>query len=616
MDFQVRPTATEQFPPRDDPAPEATQRHLRRQHNVLFGGGVIVSAVLVIATFAGLWLSACDYVAGRYAGFVQHVGWMQRDIAAREQLLRVEHYRGKAVWTGRSSSESEVTNAFSHGRGELLMQGNGGTAPILVAGDLHAPPAMGFARLLSFAREFSDRIYAYSIGRGALLDSYFYSADGSFIGIVPIPARPLPRRRDATIDTRALIHSMMPDYSPGEARANSGIETVWLQPASNPLTGRTVIRAVSKVDADGRPFLVFVSEMAVDTLLARLGRLRPDEIAWIANIDGKPIVLAGSARSEHVSIMTALTKASLPALDGMKPDIRHQDGRMVFRAALPGAGWVVYQTMTWRTVLQDMWREYAVVVGLLIGSIVVLWGLLLAVNRRRMPHVRTAEGFEILIADDYPVTRNILRDRLAELGHGSDVADDGMSALRMTIGKRYQLLMTDLNMPGMNGYTLARMVRDRDASMPIIAITAHVTEHERTMCTEAGIDEILMKSASLVEIDDAIRRAVERHGSAVLEARGRADPVDETLPASVRQALLSTLAASVDRINDAIARLDAKAVLGELHSIKGAFAMVREMAIVQLCEQFECFAREGTLPTVEEINALAEVARDALARRV
>ncbi|WP_080402095.1 response regulator [Burkholderia ubonensis] len=856
MDFEIRPTATEQLPLRDERAPGAARQHLLRRRNVLFGGGAIATVVLVVATLVGMWVSACDYVAGRYAEFVQHVSWMQRDIVARTQLLRVEHERGKAVRTGRSSAASEVVNAFVHGRGELSMRGNGGTAPIFAAGDLHAPPAMGFARLPSFAQEFSDRIYAYSTGTGALLDRNSYSADGRFIGVVPVPGRPLPRWGDGTIDTRTLIHSMMPDYSPdAEARANSGIEVAWLPLASDPPTGRSEIRAVSKVYSDGRPFLVFVSQMVVDTLLARLGQQRPDEIAWIANADGEPISLAASTRSEHRSIMTTLTNASLPAVDGMKPDFRHHHGRMVFRTASSGGGWGAYQTMTSRTVLHDIWRGCAVVAGLLIGSIAVLWVLLLAVNRRRMPrriresarhalgsetvdtaaamavprrfaagdvvnatdrqrrardlaaasrveapansmesidftyvafdlaslahdvaamlepsaaakglaftcviddrlapvyagdparlrevminllrnaiestdcgeivfevylgdearpdqitigvidsgvgmvaarqqrianglkpsslpdlrhpdggamvdralceervvsmggdieyvddprigrtcvvrlklrvvdeptvsdadetppgaHVRPVDGFEILIADDYPVTRNILRDRLAKLGHAPDVADDGKSALRMTIGKRYQLLMTDLNMPGMNGYMLARMVRDRDASMPIIAITAHVTEHERMMCNEAGIDEILMKSASLVEIDAAVRRAVERHGAAVIDAGRRAEPADETLPSAIRQELLNTLAASVDRINDAIARLDSEAVAGELHSIKGAFAMVRETAIVLLCERIEFFAREGVLPAVDEINALAASARAALARRV
>lgn len=226
-----------------------------------------------------------------------------------------------------------------------------------------------------------------------------------------------------------------------------------------------------------------------------------------------------------------------------------------------------------------------------------------------------ATAIDVLVVDDHPANRDLLRDQLTALGYAADVAHGGMSALRMLSRKRYNMLVTALNMPGMDGYALARFARDRYAGMPIIALTAHITEHEQAMCRGAGIDDVLLNPTSLEAIGSAVRRFADRAEKMKLAA-SVVDPTMEPLQASLRQTLMSTLEASVRKIEAAIRQQDNPLVTGELHSIKGAFAMVHEAAVVELCKRLERLAKAGDLEAVAaDVGKIVPMARDALARR-
>lgn len=226
-----------------------------------------------------------------------------------------------------------------------------------------------------------------------------------------------------------------------------------------------------------------------------------------------------------------------------------------------------------------------------------------------------ATAIDVLVVDDHSANRDLLRDQLTALGYAADVAQGGMSALRMLSRKRYHMLLTALNMPGMDGYALARFVRDRYAGMPIIGLTAHVTEHELAMCRDVGIDDVLLNPASLEAIGSAVRRFADRAEKMKLGASA-VDPTMGPLPASLRQTLMTTLEASVRKIEAAIRQQNNALVSGELHSIKGAFAMVHEAAVVELCKRLERLAKAGDLEAAAaDVGKIVPMARDALARR-
>ena len=106
-------------------------------------------------------------------------------------------------------------------------------------------------------------------------------------------------------------------------------------------------------------------------------------------------------------------------------------------------------------------------------------GALLA-SRRVAPSVDQAEteGTLVLVVDDHPTNRAVMLRQVATLGYAAESAEDGVQALQMWQRGRYAIILTDCNMPEMDGYELARRIRTLEAKrgghrIPIIACTAN-----------------------------------------------------------------------------------------------------------------------------------------------
>ena len=111
------------------------------------------------------------------------------------------------------------------------------------------------------------------------------------------------------------------------------------------------------------------------------------------------------------------------------------------------------------------------------------------VARRRKPTREEAErdGRLVLLVDDHPVNRTVLRHQLNAAGFEVDLAHDGSEALGLYQRGRYGVVLTDLTMPGLSGYDLARAIRDHEsatarARTPIIALSANVMHGEPERC--------------------------------------------------------------------------------------------------------------------------------------
>ena len=102
----------------------------------------------------------------------------------------------------------------------------------------------------------------------------------------------------------------------------------------------------------------------------------------------------------------------------------------------------------------------------------------------------------ILIADDYPPNRVLLRQQLEFLGHRVAEAEDGQVALELWADERFEVLISDCNMPRLNGYQLARRIRiqercERRAPILILGYTADAEPDEVQRCRDAGMDDCL-----------------------------------------------------------------------------------------------------------------------------
>jgi len=117
----------------------------------------------------------------------------------------------------------------------------------------------------------------------------------------------------------------------------------------------------------------------------------------------------------------------------------------------------------------------------------------------------------VLIADDDPVVRDVVRRYLERDGHEVAVAQDGTEALRLLGACRVDLAVLDLMMPGPDGLALCRSVRRHNGyDLPVILLTALGEEHDRIAGLEAGADDYLTKPFSPRELVLRIRALLRR----------------------------------------------------------------------------------------------------------
>ncbi|MBP2227930.1 signal transduction histidine kinase/DNA-binding NarL/FixJ family response regulator/HPt (histidine-containing phosphotransfer) domain-containing protein [Azospirillum agricola] len=144
-----------------------------------------------------------------------------------------------------------------------------------------------------------------------------------------------------------------------------------------------------------------------------------------------------------------------------------------------------------------------------------------------------AAGCLILVAEDNPINQTVIRRMLNQRGYALEMADDGVQALALHRPGRYGLLLTDFHMPEMDGFTLTRMLRQREESegidrLPIVALTADALPGTEQRCLEAGMDGYLTKP-----IDSRLLAAVlDRHLPRARALRRRARPVERLAPPS------------------------------------------------------------------------------------
>ena len=118
------------------------------------------------------------------------------------------------------------------------------------------------------------------------------------------------------------------------------------------------------------------------------------------------------------------------------------------------------------------------------------------------PLVVDGRSIKILVADDHPINRMLIKRQMGMLGLSVDEAPDGVAALSLWQGGNYDLVITDCNMPEMDGYELSYRIRSLEQEAgkprtPIIAWTANALEEEANQCHKAGMDDVLTKPTEL-----------------------------------------------------------------------------------------------------------------------
>jgi diguanylate cyclase (GGDEF)-like protein len=121
----------------------------------------------------------------------------------------------------------------------------------------------------------------------------------------------------------------------------------------------------------------------------------------------------------------------------------------------------------------------------------------------------SAKRTGILVVDDDPVVRDLVADAIAAGGFDVDVCGDGAEALEKNAAKAYDLIVTDMRLPGLDGLSLIRNLKAGKTGTDVIVITGYGSIDNAVQCMKAGAVEYLIKPLSVDQIQLAVRKAVE-----------------------------------------------------------------------------------------------------------
>jgi CheY-like chemotaxis protein/anti-sigma regulatory factor (Ser/Thr protein kinase) len=125
----------------------------------------------------------------------------------------------------------------------------------------------------------------------------------------------------------------------------------------------------------------------------------------------------------------------------------------------------------------------------------------------------------VLVAEDGRDNQRLIALHLSRAGAEVQVADNGRIALEQletaqAAGQPFDLLLTDMQMPELDGYTLARTLRERGSTIAIVALTAHAMAEDRQRCLDAGCDDYATKPIDRNELLQACARWIGKASAA------------------------------------------------------------------------------------------------------
>lgn len=118
----------------------------------------------------------------------------------------------------------------------------------------------------------------------------------------------------------------------------------------------------------------------------------------------------------------------------------------------------------------------------------------------------------VLVAEDNPVNRELLRELLENRGYSVAEACDGQAALKMVEESRPDILLLDIGMPVLDGFAVIRRIRQDPtlATLPVLAVTAYAMRGDRENVLNAGFDGYLSKPINARDLTNELERLLHK----------------------------------------------------------------------------------------------------------
>ncbi len=128
----------------------------------------------------------------------------------------------------------------------------------------------------------------------------------------------------------------------------------------------------------------------------------------------------------------------------------------------------------------------------------------------------TTAEMKFLIVDDFSTMRRIVRNLLKEIGYANaDEAEDGVAALAKLKGGNFDFVVSDINMPNMNGFELLNQIRADGAlkNLPVLMVTAEARKEDIVTAAQSGANGYIVKPFTKGTLEEKVAKIVQRAGA-------------------------------------------------------------------------------------------------------
>ena len=125
---------------------------------------------------------------------------------------------------------------------------------------------------------------------------------------------------------------------------------------------------------------------------------------------------------------------------------------------------------------------------------------------------------KFLIVDDFSTMRRIIRGLLKEMGcNNADEAEDGVVALNMLKQSKYDFVVTDINMPHMNGFDLLKAVKADDSlkHLPVLMVTAEARKEDIVLAAQTGAAGYIVKPFTKATLEEKVQKIMQKLAATV-----------------------------------------------------------------------------------------------------
>ena len=244
-------------------------------------------------------------------------------------------------------------------------------------------------------------------------------------------------------------------------------------------------------------------------------------------------------------------------------------------------------------------------------------------------------GAKILLAEDNRVNQTVAVRMLNKMGHSVTIANTGFEVLALLESGTFDLVLMDVQMPGMDGFTATRAIRGSrttSAQVPIIAMTAHAMRGDRERCLDAGMNGYIAKPIRATELRAVIDEALPLHHFGPEKAGANVDgsnvPAlefafdqelllsrlggDEVLAQEVIGIFVSEAPASLQKMQEALKESNAREIERIAHGLKGELGYLGVEKVSVTAGELERAAHNGDLDLAGQLFASFEPAISSL----